>query len=130
MAERDAKGRIMRGSSGNPSGRARGLERMVREACEGSMPEIIKAQIAIACGRAPEGLTVIIEAVDITRSASWLSDRGWGKPKETVEIVEPAAESHVDWSLVPLDDRKRLLAALDEVQQLAATSAADESAEH
>ena len=75
------------GTSGNPSGRPKGLARMVRETVGDDIVAIVKAQVSIAKGEAPDGIRIpMIKASDMTKAAEWLSDRGWGKAHQTIDI--------------------------------------------
>lgn len=85
----------MKGVSGNPRGPQKGLARLVRETVGDDIAAIIKAQVAIAQGRKPDGITDLppIKASDMTKAAEWLADRGWGKPQQTVNVHEGPAVS-------------------------------------
>lgn len=100
------------GQSGNPGGRAKGLERLVREATGNDLEAMIKMQIDIACGRVPAGIPIEkLQASDVTRAFNAIMDRGWGKPKQVVE-VGPTEDP--DENLPELtDEQLEALAALD-----------------
>lgn len=88
------------GQSGNAGGRAKGLERLVRETVGDDMVLIIKAQIAIATGKKPElGIDLpAIKASDMTKAAEWLGDRGWGKARQTVDLTGDRGSVARDYS--------------------------------
>ena len=56
-----------------------------------------------------------------------------GKPVHQLQLrpdVETSPEAPIDWSAVPLDQRKRLLDALDEIDALARLAGASAGGEH
>ncbi len=113
------------GVSGNPGGRTKGIERLVRETVGDDMVAIIKAQIAIAQGKKPEGLAIElppIKAADMTKAAEWIGDRGWGKPRQTVNSTgDLAGVKRIDYSLLTDDELDKMV----EADEIAARVAAD-----
>lgn len=110
------------GQSGNPGGRKKGLDRLVRDLVGDDLPKLIKAQIRIAQGLPPEeALAVEVKAADVTRACEWLATRGWGPTKQTIEIADGEATTSLDWSKVPLELRRQLLAYLFEGSDAPAT---------
>lgn len=89
-----------KGTSGNPNGRPRGLERLVRETVGDDMPAIIKAQVAIAKGKKPDGMEHLpsIKPSDVTKAAEWLADRGWGKARQHVTIDGDIGVGPIDFT--------------------------------
>lgn len=121
-----------KGRSGNPGGRSRGLERLVRDTVGDDMVAIIKAQIAIAKGQKPknEALKDIelppIKASDMTKAAEWIGDRGWGKPRQTINATgDLGGPKRVDYSMLSDDELDKMLEA-DEIAARHAVDAPDE----
>lgn len=121
-----------KGRSGNPGGRSRGLERLVRDTVGDDMIAIIKAQIAIAKGQKPkdEELKDIelppIKASDMTKAAEWIGDRGWGKPRQTVNSTgDLAAAKRINYDELS-DDELDLLIEADELAARHAAEAPEE----
>lgn len=89
------------GKSGNPSGRSK-LDKLVRDAVGNDMPAMIRAQVAIAKGEKPtkpDGTVIdipAIKAADMTKAFEAVTDRGWGKPKQTVDIGNGSSRSLED----------------------------------
>jgi hypothetical protein len=85
-AGRDAAGRWQKGVSGNPGGRPASFAEYIREQTDDGT-ELVRFALAVLRNtRAP--LRLRLEA------ASWLSDRGWGKPRQNAELLLNAGE---DW---------------------------------
>lgn len=114
-----------KGVSGNPAGRAKGLERLVRETVGDDIVAVIKAQVSIAKGLKPEGLTTLpeIKASDITKAAEWLADRGWGKARQTVDIGPEVNVADADLTKLDRSDLDDLIARLE--HQVAADEESD-----
>lgn len=103
---------FVKGQSGNPGGRARGLERRVRELLKGDIDAMTLAMRDIALGTPPaEGplASVAIKTRDRIEAYKVLTDRGWGKPKQIVDMNHGAQ---------PLltEDQAKILADLTEEQ--------------
>jgi hypothetical protein len=118
------------GKSGNPSGRPKGLERLVRETVGDDMVAIIKAQISIAKGQKPDvgaGVELpAIKASDMTKAAEWIGDRGWGKARQTINATgDLGGPKRVDYSMLSDDELDRMLEA-DEIAARHAVDAPDE----
>jgi hypothetical protein len=76
-----------KGQSGNPGGRPKSVERLVRELVGDDLPALIRAQIKIAQGLPPECAPELeVKAADATRAFDALLDRGWGKVKQQQQI--------------------------------------------
>lgn len=84
------------GQSGNPEGRAKGVPNLstrIRNILEGDepLPDIIAATIEKAVGASKKPLDAVIitgllQALQGDKGwAEWLSNNGYGKPKERVE---------------------------------------------
>lgn len=114
------------GKSGNPGGRPRNIERWTREQIETYSyddPELGVLTGWQAVLRRQWKIAVFGEDKDATPAAKFLFDRGQGQAKQTVVIDDqPEQTTKIDWSKVPLDQRQRLLAALDEIDLLAANA--------
>lgn len=76
------------GQSGNPKGSRKNLDKIIRETVGDDLEEIIRMQITIAKGQLPAELPEVqLRASDITRAAEWLTDRGWGKARQVVDLA-------------------------------------------
>lgn len=90
--KRDAKGRLLPGSSGNPGGRPKGLAAKVRaETRDGD--ELVEFHLAVLRGEIDT--TVIANGVpteipaplkERLTAAAWLAERGFGKPEQSVKV--------------------------------------------
>ncbi len=79
---RVGSGRFVKGISGNPGGRPKGLAEKVRKATkDGSL--IIRLMVAVTQGKTVGGQKPKIR--DRLDAARWLADRGWGKPIQVME---------------------------------------------
>ena len=102
------------GQSGNPGGRAKGYERRIRELVAG---ETVEHKTR---GTIPAFDAIILQAIDDAVAGDryareFITDRLCGKAKQTVEIQgDSESAPAIDWSKVPLDLRRQLLAALKE----------------
>jgi hypothetical protein len=91
-----------KGQSGNPGGRAKGFERRVRDLVDPD--QIIKF-----------ALNVMINGKETTKdqlaAARFLAERGWGKPRQTVEVVEvtPPEYDYSKLSAKEMDQLEKLL---------------------
>lgn len=111
-----------KGVSGNPAGRSKGLERLVRETVGDDMVAIVYVQRCVALGMPPDperlaALGVALtkeqrEAIaktfaalkprESTEAAKLVADRGWGKAPQTVSIKDGNAAT--DGDLDDMDD--------------------------
>ena len=101
-----AKGRgpgrpFVKGQSGNPGGRPRGLVRAVREQTRDG-EELVAFMLAVFRGEADAKLRDRIDA------ATWLADRGFGKPIQAMEHAGKDGEA-----LIPLAVIQALVAEAD-----------------
>lgn len=110
-------GRFKPGQSGNPGGRAKGVERIAREAAdgrtykdaEGNSHTGAAAMIAVLLDLAldPTG-----RSRDRREAAVAVLDRGWGRPKQVVDIKSEQVAAQP--ALPPLSEEQlRVLAVLD-----------------
>jgi hypothetical protein len=85
----------------------------VRELVGDDLEALVRAQIRIAKGLAPvEAPGLEIKAGDVTRAFDSLMDRGWGKPKQAIELsgeVGTGEPPVIDWDGVPLEEKRELL---------------------
>ena len=100
----------------NPGGRAKGLERRVRERV--SEDEIIDVLVEIMHGRLPPGITgeATVRIKDRLEAARLLSDRGWGRAPQQIDVTRNTVSSAttVDVSELDADDVDALQAYADD----------------
>lgn len=107
MIKRDDAGRLVPGNpSLNPGGRPRGLERIARDVVEknGGFEALMQFLADVAIGK----LAAAAQIKDRLKAADMLCERGYGKPKAIVEIVEDAAAQDEDVSEYSLDQLMQL----------------------
>lgn len=107
------------GVSGNPGGRAKGIERQLREMFAEDLPKIAVAMRDIA-------LSASEKAADRIKAAEWIYDRCYGKPKQSLDLVGElalgASGAAVDLGALPLDKRRALVEGLRELRELTAVT--------
>lgn len=113
-------GSWQRGMSGNPSGRPKNIERMTREEIEAFTWE--DAELGTMSGwaalrRRAWLLAMTSDAKDAIRYMQWLDARAHGQPKQQVAVEDAGNAPSVDWSTVPAERRRVLLAALAEIEE-------------
>lgn len=122
------------GQSGNPSGKPKGLERRVRELLGDDIDAIVYVQRCVALGVPPDVDEMIALGVKLTdtqrkaiantfstitrrdsnEAAKLVTDRGWGKAKQHVEINDKPSNRRAQ-AMRPMSDAElRALAKLDE----------------
>jgi hypothetical protein len=92
-----------KGVSGNPGGRPKGLVRRIREQT-GDGEELVEYMLGVFRDEG-ESTKTRVEA------ASWLADRGFGRPQQTtlIEEAEPAImPSELDEEEIAAEMRRRL----------------------
>jgi KTSC domain len=106
LALRGPDGRLLPGSTANPSGRPRGLERIARDVVEknGGFEALMQFLADVAIGK----LAAAAQIKDRLKAADMLCERGYGKPKAIVEIVEDAAAQDEDVSEYSLEQLMQL----------------------
>ena len=83
-ANRTAKGRFGKGNSGNPGGKRRDFSREVRRQTKDGK-ELLKVVLGVLRDTEATGSERLA-------AASWLADRGWGKPAQTLEHSGPEGQ--------------------------------------
>lgn len=87
-----------KGTSGNPGGRPRGLARLVRDTVgDTGWVEIVEEMRAIATGAHDDAT-----ARDQISAAAWLTDRGFGRPQQTVDVTSAGEKVGGGQVVVPL----------------------------
>lgn len=115
-------GCFRKGQSGNPGGRPAGIERVVREIVGANVEALVRAQIKIAKGIAPdEAPHMVVKPTDCTRAFEALMDRGWGKPKQPIDLREmPSGEA--DLSSLSMHELEDLIREADDADADAASA--------
>ena len=103
--ERDQGGRYLPGHNGNQGGRPKGLAAYIREQT-GDGVEIVSLMLRVLRGQV-RGL----KPHHRLEAATWLADRGWGKPTQTMEVAGHVSEvpGEIDWEHIPEDMANELL---------------------
>jgi len=72
-----------------------------------------------------------IKAIDRIKCQDSVLDRLHGKAPQTIDINDDRARAQtVNWSAVPVEERRELLAAHERMRQLAQVVDADDTVEH
>jgi len=112
------------GQSGNPGGRAKGLERIFREelkairhASTTATAENPDAAVEYLDGyraafRRLWNIAMLGEDKDSLVALKLLFERTFGMPKQKISITEDDDAEAVNWALIPIDERKKLFATL------------------
>jgi hypothetical protein len=118
------------GQSGNPGGRARGLERMTRdeiaamtwtEMAEDGTETVYQGWQALR--RRLFLIGMYSEPREAIAAIKLLHERGYGSPKQEVVFEDKTpAEQEIDWSQVSLERRRQLLESALEIGALAGES--------
>lgn len=106
------QGKFAKGIAQNPGGRPKGLARLVREQTKDGeemvniMLEIMRGTHTIeheAVNKDGEVVTFVSKPShkDIRESIEWLSDRGWGRPVETVDLTSSSGLIFVPLAIQP-----------------------------
>ncbi len=110
------------GQSGNPGGRARGVERLFQDelarlaGVDNTEDRFagLKSLIERARYIAMEG-----EHKDANVAIKFLVERAAGLPKQVIAVTDEAPpDREIDWDQVPLEEKRELLKAIDRIDQL------------
>lgn len=137
--DRDEKGRIKPGFSGNPSGWSRGLEKQLRSELRAMR---VRMTTKDADGNDVEGeevdgfkalfqrlwsIAMSAEARDSLIAIKLLYERTYGLPKQKITLTDDDAPSdEPDWSVVPVERRRQLFETL----LLVAPDSTNDTTEH
>lgn len=81
-----------KGKSGNPGGRPRGLQRLIREKLgRRGWSRVVETQYLIATGQFVSDSKLGLQAKEVTAAAKWLADRGFGLPQQHVDVTSSAS---------------------------------------
>jgi hypothetical protein len=97
------------GRSGNPGGRVKGIERVLREQLKGDLPKIAEAMRDIV-------FDLKAKDSDRIKAAEWIYDRCFGKPKQSIDLSGDAGVAPFDYSALS-DAQLDALAALKTVNR-------------
>lgn len=109
---RDAAGRWIRGTSGSPGGRKKTLTGLVRRSTKDGK-DVVAFLVQVLKGELPK-----VSIGDRLRAAEILCDRGWGRPKVSMDVampegcgvlVVPSPVTAEQWSRVAVQHQERLL---------------------
>lgn len=83
-----ASGQYPKGKSGNPGGRPKGLQKLIRTSLgRRGWAEVIQVQFEIATGTFESTSKTGLQAKEMTNAATWLADRGFGKPVQQTDVT-------------------------------------------
>lgn len=122
-----------KGQTGNAGGRPKNLERQVRELLGDDIVAMVYVQRCIALGVAPDAETMTSLGIELTeaqrkaidsfpkvtardaqKAFENLTDRGWGKPKQHVELDDRRGPAVPKKMQAMSDEQLRALATLDD----------------
>lgn len=119
-----------KGKSGNPGGRPKGLQKLVRQMLgRDGWAAVVRTQYEIATGVFESTSKLGLQAKEVTAAATWLADRGFGKPVQQTDVTSNG-QTVGGPVVVPLDPSEMSDEQLERLEQtLAEAGAADELGE-
>ncbi len=108
---------FVKGQSGNPGGRAKGIERLLRERFGDDVPALVAVLVDLGLGRSVEGYDDA-KASDRIRAGAEALDRIVGKAPQSLEVDANLGASAEQLALLAAlqmtpEDRRRKMAEID-----------------
>lgn len=118
-----------KGKSGNPGGRPKGLQKLVRQMLgRDGWAAVVRTQYEIATGVFESSSKVGLMAREVTAAATWLADRGFGKPIQQTDVTSNG-QTVGGPVVVPLDPSEMSDEQLERLEQTLVEAGAAEDLE-